>query len=144
VIEVDRPSRTAYALTLAEAAAARSEDPYRKVGTALMRADGSVASLGYNGAPPRVDIDWSDRDERRRWVIHAEANALRFVRPGEVSTAASTSLPCAKCMLLLASYGVWQVIYRDELDGTASEDYDRDHIMAIAARSHIDVWKEGS
>ena len=137
-----RPTKRAYALSLAATAASRSEDPYRQVGTALLRYDGSVASLGYNGAPPHVEIDWSDRDERRRWVIHAEANALRYVEPGEVSLVASTTRPCAKCMLLLASYGVDVVIYRDELDDLVGEpDYDKGHIYTIAREAGIAIFK---
>ena len=66
-----------YALKLALVASERSEDPYVKVGACVLRLDNSVAGLGYNGAPPEVDIYWHDRDERRKRVIHAEVNALR-------------------------------------------------------------------
>lgn len=135
----DRISWTEYGMELANTAALRSEDPYRKVGTCLMRADHTVAALGFNGAPSGVEIDWANRDERRRWVLHAESNALRYVTPGEVQMVVTTSLPCATCMLLIASYGIKLVVYRDELDPAY---YDRDHILEIAARCGIEVTRE--
>lgn len=122
---------------LAATAAVRSEDPYRQVGTALMRSDGTIAALGYNGAPPGVDtVDWADRDGRRAWVIHAEANALRYVRPGEVELLASTSLPCGACMVQVAAYGIHQVVYRDLLDPAI---YDHETILGIAAECGISL-----
>jgi dCMP deaminase len=129
-----RPSLEEYALALAEAASARSEDPYRRVGACLVRSDKTVISLGYNGAPPGVEIDWKDRDERRRWVVHAEANALRYARPGEVELLATTSLPCETCMLMIASYGVRRVYFRDLLDPAV---YDNARSLRIAERSGI-------
>ena len=68
-----------YALELARVAAKRSEDPYLKVGACVLRHDNSVAALGYNGAPPNIEIDWTNRDERRKRVVHAKINELRYV-----------------------------------------------------------------
>lgn len=133
-----RPDWPEYGLRLAEAAALRSEDPHRKVGTCLLRADNTVAALGYNGAPSGVDIDWSDRDARRAWVIHAEANALRYVTPGEVATVVTTTIPCVVCVLSIASYGIEVVYFRDELDWGI---YDRDQILAVARESRVHLLK---
>lgn len=126
-------------MSLAEAAALRSEDPFRKVGACLIRHDHTVAAMGYNGAPPGVEIDWTDRDERRLWVIHAEANALRYVTPGEVWLMASTMMPCRECVLLAASYGIKEIIYRDELDPAV---YDKSKILEIADACGITISKE--
>lgn len=126
-------------MTLADAAASRSEDPYHKVGACLLRHDHTVAALGFNGAPPGVEIDWTDRDERRSWVIHAEANALRYVRPGEVALMASTMMPCLQCVLLAAAYGIKQITYREELD---PEVYDTVKVLEVAAACGITVTKE--
>jgi dCMP deaminase len=100
-------------MSLAVAAAARSEDPWVKVGACVLRKDHSVAGLGYNGAPSGTDIDWSDRDKRRQYVIHAEANALRYLRPDEGSILAVTLAPCPSCLTLIASYRIPTVFYRD-------------------------------
>ena len=98
-------------MVMAEAAATRSQDKHHQVGAALLRRDNTVAAVGYNGAPPGLDIDWADRDGRRPYVIHAEANALRYVHPGEVRLLATTMMPCTRCVLLIASYGIKEVVF---------------------------------
>ena len=58
-------------LELADVASKRSEDPYHKVGAVAIREDGSIAGVSYNGAPPKIEIDWSDREKRRQFIkIH--------------------------------------------------------------------------
>lgn len=109
-----RPSWQKYALMIARAVALRSEDPYKQVGACLLRHDKSVASVGYNGAPSGVELDWTDRHARRPFVIHAETNALRYARPGEVWLAAITLSPCPGCVANLASYGITEVVYEEE------------------------------
>lgn len=42
-----RPTLEQYALSLAEAAALRSEDPHRKVGAVVLEAGGVVLATGY-------------------------------------------------------------------------------------------------
>ena len=105
-----------YAMALAGVAALKSKDPYVKVGCCLLRHDNTIASLGYNGFPSGVEEDWTDRDERRKYVNHSEQNALRFVKPNECYLAAVTLLPCNDCLKSLASYGIKKVIYREVYD----------------------------
>lgn len=105
-----------YALLLAEAGAARSEDPYERVGACVLRKNHSVAAVGYNGAPSGIDIDWSDRDRRRERVVHAEVNALRYVLPGEGFLLACTLLPCQDCIKTVAAYGIKTVVFREPYD----------------------------
>lgn len=133
---MSRPSWELYALALAKTASSRSEDPWHKVGCALMRHDHTVAALGYNGAPTGIEIDWSDRDARRIHVIHAEANALRYVHPSEIELLATTMMPCAQCILLAAAYRIGRVVYLEELDPKV---YDIQAIMRTAAMCGIDL-----
>jgi deoxycytidylate deaminase len=101
------------ALILAETIAeCRSQDPYAQVGACAVLRDNSV-SLGYNGPPPGVEIDWSDRDDRGARIIHAEVNALRSVEPGQCKFLAVTMLPCRHCMTFIASKAVKKVVYRE-------------------------------
>ena len=109
----DRLSWEEYALQLATAAAARSEDPYERVGAYVLRLDYSVAGVGYNGAPSGVEIDWSDRDRRRERGVHAEVNALRYVRPDEGYILASTLMPCQDCLRTAAAFGIERIVYRE-------------------------------
>ena len=119
----DRLSWEEYALKLAQIAAERSEDPFIKVGACVLRHDKSVASIGYNGAPSGVEIDWSNRDERRKRVLHAEVNALRYVRPNEGWLLATTLLPCSSCLQTIAAHGIKRIVYADvyERDDTTLE-----------------------
>jgi dCMP deaminase len=103
-----------YAIRLAEAASLKSKDPYIKVGCCLLRHDNSTAALGFNGFPSKMEENWNCREERRKYVIHAEQNALRYVKPGECYLAASTLLPCNDCLKALASYGIKKIIYRED------------------------------
>lgn len=112
-----------YALRLAQIASLKSKDPWRKVGCCLLRHDQSVAALGFNGFPTGTKEDWSDRNERRKFVIHAEQNALRYVKPGECYLAAVTLLPCNDCLKSLASYGIKKVVFSEiyQLDNSSLE-----------------------
>ena len=104
------------AMGITEVAAKRSEDPYVKVGACVLRHDNSVAGVGYNGAPRGINIDWSNRDDRRKRVVHAEVNALSYCRPHEVKFLACTLLPCNACLTLCASYGIKKIIYSQLYD----------------------------
>ncbi len=111
-----RPTFPAYALLLARAAATRSEDPERKVGAVVLRADMTVAGVGYNGAPSKMTIDWNDPLAVDRAAIHAESNALRLTVPLDVrgGLLASTLSPCVDCLKLVAAYGITQVWYIEQ------------------------------
>jgi dCMP deaminase len=102
-----------YAMSIAEAVAKKSKDPWNKVGAVILREDNSIASVGFNGFPQGQEEDWSDREERRKFVIHAEQNALRYTNPGEGKTLVSTLLPCRDCLKTIAAYKIKKVIYKE-------------------------------
>ena len=112
-----------YAIGIAEAVSKKSKDPWKKVGSVILREDKSIASVGYNGFPQGAEEDWADRDERRKYVIHAEQNALRYIKPGDGDTIYCTLLPCGDCIKAIAAYKIKKVIYRDFYvnDSTALE-----------------------
>lgn len=136
-----RPGWEGYALLLAEAASRRSEDPFFAVGAVVLRMDNSVAAVGYNGAPPGVELDWADRDTRRAYVIHAEVNALRYVTKLDTvgGLLAVTHCPCQTCLLLIASYGIGDVVYRHDLDWSV---YDQSVIRDVAEVCGVSLEKE--
>lgn len=94
-----------------------SEDPHVKVGCVVLRPDMTVAAAGYNGPPAGIDIDWTDREQRRRYVVHAEQNALLRVLPNQVrgGLLATTHHPCGACLPLVAVCGL-RVVYLHDLD----------------------------
>ena len=108
-----------YAMILADAAAKRSEDPYKKVGACALNEDKMVIGLGYNGLASGKDGNeefWGDRDHRRKYMIHAETNCLSLCKKGEVDILATTLLPCSYCSTMIAAYGVKNVLYKEEYD----------------------------
>jgi len=108
-----------YALNIAEAASLRSEDPYVKVGACALDHDYRVLGVGYNGVASGKDTGydfWRDRDSRRPFIIHAEANCLSLFKRGECQILAVTLLPCSHCATMIAGYGIGQVVYRDEYE----------------------------
>jgi len=109
----NRISWELYALKLASAAAERSEDPYIKVGCCCIRHNNSTASTGYNGGPSGIEINFLDRDLRRKYVIHAEQNALLYCIPGEIKIIATTLLPCNDCLKIIAAYGIKKIVFSD-------------------------------
>ena len=105
-----------FAIEIADTASLRSEDPHRKVGACALNHQNMVIGVGYNGLALGKDAPsdfWLDRDARRPYMIHAEANCLSLCKKGEVRLLAVTLLPCSYCATLIASYGVEKVVYRD-------------------------------
>jgi dCMP deaminase len=117
-----RLDKVSWYLELAKTASLRSEDPYRKVGAVAIRPDGSIAAVSYNGSPPKIEIDWSDRDKRRQYVIHAEMNVLRFIKPHECDKVAITLSPCVDCLKNMTAYGINDVYYLEKYENP-------DHIL---------------
>jgi len=112
----DKLSWEEYALSLAEVAAKRSEDPYMKVGACILDKNHRVVGMGYNGLVSGKNVTesfWQDRDERRKYMIHAEPNALFHVKRGEGDLLACTLLPCSSCATLIAGHGIKRVIYKE-------------------------------
>jgi dCMP deaminase len=116
-----RPSIEEYAVGLAIAASSRSEGLVTKVGAAILDCDGRILSLGYNGLPKKkvAGATWMDeREERRKFFIHAECNALSMLSSRESpSLVALTHSPCASCAQLISSYLVRKVIFNEEYQG---------------------------
>jgi dCMP deaminase len=91
----------------------RSQDPNVQVGCCIIENDGQII-LGYNGPPPKINIDWSDRDERRSKIIHAEENALYELKDGNAKIFAVTHSPCPACMRIIAKKGIKRVYFKIE------------------------------
>lgn len=93
----------------------RSEDKNHQVGAVAIKHNNNIL-LGYNGAPPGKDIDWSDREYKRKIVRHAEFNVLNSLMPGEVKILAVTHLPCLECLKIIAAKEIKIVYYSLCLD----------------------------
>jgi len=94
--------------------------------------DGVVLGLGYNGPPTGVDLEpgmWANRQLVRDVVVHAETNALRFVRPREGKILATSYHPCLDCLRFAAAQGVHTIVY-----GTVPSTRWRPASVQLAAR----------
>jgi dCMP deaminase len=112
----NRISWEEYALRIAEVASLRSEDPFKKVGACALDFHNRVIGVAYNGLAPSIDVSssfWTDRDERRPYMIHAEANLLSLFKRGECSLLACTLLPCSCCASMISAYGIKKVVYKE-------------------------------
>lgn len=115
-----RPTRLTipqYAMALAHVASLRSEDPFRKVGAVALDHDNRVIGTAYNGLAPGYNADsefWQDRDTRRKYMIHAEANLCSLFTRGNARIVACTTKPCTSCMQMLCAYGIKDIFYRDD------------------------------
>lgn len=108
-----------YAMKIAEVAALRSEDPFKKVGACALDFDNRVIGVAYNGLATGKNVDntfWLDRNERRSYMIHAETNLLSLIKRGECNLLACTLLPCSNCATMIAAYGIKKVIYSELYD----------------------------
>jgi len=119
----NRLSWDLYALKIAQIAALRSEDPFKKVGACALDFSNRVVGVAYNGLAPGINVSeefWKDRDARRPFMIHAEINLLSLIKRGECNLLACTLLPCSSCASAIAAYGVKKVVY--------NEVYSRDNV----------------
>jgi dCMP deaminase len=104
-----------YALRIAEVASLRSEDPFKKVGACALDVNNRVIGVAYNGLASGKNVTndfWDDRDQRRPFMIHAEANLLSLFARGRCKLLACTLLPCQSCATLIAAHGIKKVVYR--------------------------------
>ena len=106
------------ALNIADVLKDRSEDPYKKVGACILNKEGRVLSIGYNGLLTKQKANkkfWDNRDERRKYIIHAEINALACIsRYDEPYILASTLLPCSNCAINICAHNIKHVFYQEE------------------------------
>lgn len=104
-------------IELAEGVAAWSKGPRKRIGSAIVRPDRSIASLGYNG-PPRGFDDAAflamSRDEQHAVVIHAEINAIEQRHEAEdlagYTLYVSPLFPCHKCAARIVEAGISRVV----------------------------------
>jgi len=100
-----------------------SKDPHTQIGAVIVSKDNRPLGFGYNGAPRTVDdlkIDWG-RPSKYRLMVHAEINAIAHTNePLTDATLYVTAMPCPRCMLEIAAYGVRKVVYYDMKTGEGS------------------------
>lgn len=95
-----------------------------QVGCILLRADGGIASGGYNGAlpgMPHCTPESCGPGRRCLHTSHAEENALGFC-DGPVGTAYVTDEPCLTCTRALVRRGVRRVVFLRPYDSIGDQE----------------------
>jgi len=102
-------------LNLASEISTWSKDPSTKCGAVIVDADRRVVATGYNGFPRGVDdndIRYNNREEKYRYVVHAEANAIlnavASVKGGTLYV--NPMQPCQECAKLIVQSGIKRVV----------------------------------
>jgi len=111
-------------MTLAHVASLRSEDPFRKVGAVAFDYDNRVIGTAYNGLAPGYNANpdfWHNRDDRRKYMIHAEVNLCSLFTRGTVKLVACTTKPCTSCMQMLCAYGVKEIYYGEDYPASEAD-----------------------
>jgi dCMP deaminase len=95
-----------------------SKDPSVKVGAVAVGTKGQILSQGYNGFPRGVkdtDDRYEDREEKYKYVVHGEMNAIYNACHSGASldgaTLYVTGLPvCSECAKGIIQVGIKRVI----------------------------------
>ena len=100
-------------LELARHVATWSKDPSTQVGAVIVDRKRRVVSMGYNGFPRGVEDSikrYKDRDEKLKFICHAERNALDN-SPHSVEGCAlyATFMPCNECAKSIIQRGITTV-----------------------------------
>jgi len=107
-----------YFMNIAEIVKQRSPDR-TKVGAVLVSMkDHRIISTGYNGLSANMDdvaVNWDDREQVHRIIIHAELNALLYSQSKfEDAVLYCTLSPCKDCVKLLSATKIRKVVFRDQ------------------------------
>lgn len=91
-----------------------SKDPSTRCGAVIVRPDKTIASMGFNGFPSYLPDDYRlhDRPEKYKRVIHAEMNALMFLRERAVGYTMYVwpMTPCERCAAHIIQSGIRRVV----------------------------------
>ena len=111
-------------LQLAKNISTWSKDPSRKIGAVAVGSKGQILAQGFNGFPRGIadtDERLNNREEKYKYVVHAEMNAIYNACLNGTSLDGSTmyvyGLPvCSECAKGIIQVGINRVvIYTDEI-----------------------------
>ena len=111
-------------ISLAKEVSTWSKDPSKQIGAVAIGEKGQVLAQGYNGFPRGIEDTeqrYTDRNEKYKYVVHAEMNCIYNATFNGVSLQGATiyisGLPvCSECAKGLIQVGVKRVVYQCEDD----------------------------
>ena len=104
-------------IELATTISKRSYCKRKQVGCVIVR-DDMIISDGYNGTPTGFENVCEDQNNvTKKYVLHAEANALtklaKSTNSSKGSTLYVTMSPCYECSKLIVQTGITRVIFKE-------------------------------
>jgi dCMP deaminase len=101
----------------------RSEDPDIQHGAVIVNQYNHIIGTGYNGPVKGSDnsvIPFGVRDEKRKWMIHAEENAMLNVTQSSSERGLScrlyvTGQPCNNCLQRMINFGIRTIVMADRM-----------------------------
>lgn len=125
----------------------RSKDPSTQVGAVLVDPSNQTLATGYNGFPTGI-LETPERWERptkRRYVIHAEMNAvLQAGKNGGLANAHtlySTHFPCIECGKFLVQVGISRLVIpsHGNMSATHNPSEEVEHVRQMFAEAGIEI-----
>ena len=103
-------------LGMAQLVSIWSKDPSTKVGAVITDGNKKIVSLGYNGLPQWVEDNQeilSNREEKYKYIIHAEVNAILQANKSDFFACTIYTYPfltCPQCAAMIIQAGVMRVV----------------------------------
>lgn len=102
-------------LSLAQHISTWSKDPSTQVGAVITDENNRIISVGYNGFPKKVKDTgerYNNREEKYKFVVHAEMNAIVFAKTDLKDTILYTYpfQPCATCTGIIIQAGISSIV----------------------------------
>jgi len=102
-------------LGMAKYVATASKDPSTQTGALIVRPDNTVASLGFNGFPRRMNDHeklYADREIKLSRIIHCEMNAILHCKEDMKGYTLYIwpFLPCDRCAVHIIQSGIKKVV----------------------------------
>jgi dCMP deaminase len=147
--KIERPSWDEYFLSLAFNISLRSEDPDIKHGAIIVNKYNQIIGTGYNG-PIKGSINtlipFHIRDEKRKWMIHAEENCILNTTQnpserGEDSKLYVTGQPCNNCLQRIINFGIGEIIMADRIGSITENEESRNMREVLIKMSDIKITK---
>ena len=103
-------------LGMAQLVSIWSKDPSTKVGAVITDGNKKIVSLGYNGLPQWVEDNeeiLSNREEKYKYIIHAEVNAILQANKDNCFAGTIYTYPfltCPQCAAMIIQAGIMRVV----------------------------------
>lgn len=132
-------------LKMAELVSTWSKDPSTQTGAVIVRANGTVAGVGFNGFPKGMSDDpalYANREEKYSRIVHCEVNALLF-SGGLIEGATLYTWPfisCDRCLVQMLQAGIKRFVApAASLDGLSRWGSAFDKVKKYVAEAGVEL-----